>query len=86
MPESLWAKRTVCDTLSYGLSYLFHQSGGQGSLVRSSFDRQNVINQVQQLRELAFARKFDIYQEDIDEETSEIALRTSFLALSRSAV
>jgi hypothetical protein len=52
----------------------------------SSFDRQNVINQVQQLRELAFARKFDIYQEDIDEETSEIALRTSFLALSRSAV
>jgi hypothetical protein len=35
---------------------------------------------------LAFARKFDIYQEDIEEETSEIVHRTSFLALSRSAV
>ena len=58
----------------------------KAAFVRSSFDRQNVINQVQQLCELAFARKFDIYQEDIDEETNEVALRTSFLALSRSAV
>ena len=45
--------------------------------------RQNVANQVQQLRELASARKFDIYREYIDEETGSSAHRTSFLALLR---
>ena len=47
--------------------------------------RQNVANQVQQLRELASARKFDIYREYIDEETGSSAHRTSFLALLRDA-
>jgi DNA invertase Pin-like site-specific DNA recombinase len=47
--------------------------------------RQNVTNQVQQLRELASARQFDIYQEYIDEETEASAHRTSFLALLRDA-
>ena len=44
-----------------------------------------MANQVQQLRELASARKFDIYREYIDEETGSSAHRPSFLALLRDA-
>ena len=32
LPGNVWVETTVCDTLSHGLSHLFHQSGGQGSL------------------------------------------------------
>ena len=47
--------------------------------------RQNVTNQVQQLRELALARKFDVYREYLDEETGTSAHRTSFIAMLRDA-
>ncbi len=53
--------------------------------VSSDDGRQTTANQLQQLRELATARQFEIVREYLDEETGASASRPSFLALLREA-
>lgn len=53
--------------------------------VSSDDGRQSTANQIQQLRELASVRQFQVVREYLDEETGASASRPSFLALLRDA-
>ena len=53
--------------------------------VSSDDGRQSTANQIQQLRELALVRQFDIIREYVDEETGANASRPAFLQLFRDA-
>jgi len=51
--------------------------------VSSDDGRQSTANQIQQLRELASVRQFEIIREYVDEETGASASRPAFLQLFR---
>src|SRR5690349_6627441 len=53
--------------------------------VSSDDGRQSPANQIQQLRELASVRQFEIIREYVDEETGASASRHAFLQLFRDA-
>jgi DNA invertase Pin-like site-specific DNA recombinase len=67
------------------------QSAGVGvkaaiyARVSSDDGRQTTANQIQQLRELASVRQFQVVREYLDRETGTSAGRPSFLALMRDA-
>jgi DNA invertase Pin-like site-specific DNA recombinase len=53
--------------------------------VSSDDGRQSTVNQLQQLRELASIRQFEVVREYLDEETGASASRPAFLPLLRDA-
>ncbi len=74
--QSLASRRVSADTVVKAAIY---------ARVSSDDGRQTTANQIQQLRELATARQFEVVREYLDEETGASASRSSFLALLRDA-
>jgi len=87
LPDIAWAKTTFVAHSGMARNRSLDLVVTAAIYARVSTDdgRQNVTNQVQQLRELASARKFNVYREYLDEETGASAHRTSFLAMLRDA-